>query len=370
MDDIEDYQPRETEVVATDRGRLEIFFDEPLPDRGNVVALDSPDGETVYAVVRRHLGGNRVRAAMPEVPDWLQVGTSATAPGGRAGLTIEGGRLELDPGALVPETDDGDWFPIDWRKPDFADITAATAPVDTGYDGIDTVAPPVAGGLNLLIDQSNDASAFQRLAERVVDGVSSAEAIYVADASGKTTPDWADTVVEPGAGAFGRIFAIRTAVALTSHRRDAGRETLIVGHLPAVGRTVADDEEVGASPGYGELVDRIGAGLVSTDDARVTSLFRLPVPRRHSDIGPIIETLDVGDVDAQLLIDTDGRFDPERSSSDAPLDDDRRARQTDARDTLRRAERARDKAQLLGKQELLPDEEAAIERADTLRDQV
>ena len=368
MESIEDYQPRGTEVVATDDGHLEIFFDQPLPEPGDAVALDSPDGETLYAVVRRHLGSNRLRATMPQVPDWIAPGTPVSTPDVRAGLRLDGGRLRLTPSALVPETDDENWFPIDWRDPDFAEVTADLAPLETGWNGLDTVAPLVAGGLNLVIDRSGSDEPFARIAERMADALASSDAVCVVSAPGSDAPDWADVTVEAPSSPYGGVFALRAAVALAADRRDRGRDVLVIGELPPVGRTVTSESEMNTTPGYGELIDRIGAGLTSTDDGRLTGLLRLPIPSTRSDIAPIIETLDLGDVEAQAFIDTDGRLDPDRSATDAPLEGDWRKRRNDALATLRRADKARDKARIFGETELSNDEKDAIERANALRD--
>lgn len=372
MDEIEDYQPPGTEVTGVDEGRVEIFVDGEVPDDGEAVAVESDDGERVYARVRSHLGGRRIAADLPAMPNWVAEGTDASPTGRRAGFRPTDGRLVVDADSLEPEPDGdaGDWFPADWTRPDFADIAADLSPVETGFAGLDTVAPVARGGLNLVVDRSERDAPFQRLAERVHGELGEAEAIWLLDAPSSQPPDWADTVLELPARAFGRMLGLRVAVALAADRRDRGRETLVVAALPSVGRTVVTDDEVPTTPGYGELVDRLGEGLVSSSEARITTLLRLPIPARHADVAPIVETLGLGDVDAQIFVDDQSRFAPRRSSSDAILDQAHRDRQSDARATLRRADDARERAELLGERELTDDQRRALEREDDLRERL
>jgi hypothetical protein len=372
MDEIEDYQPPRTEVTGVDEGRVEIFVDADIPDDGEAVALESEDGDRVYARVRSHLGGRRIEADLPAMPNWVAEGVAASTTRRRAGFRPTDGRLVVDADSLEPEPDEqtSEWFPADWTKPGFADIAADLPPVETGYESIDTVAPVARGGLNLVIDRSERPAPFHRLAERLHSELDEAETIWLLDGPSSEAPDWAETVIEPPTRAFGRMLGLRAAVALAAHRRDQGRETLVVAALPSVARTVTTDDEAPTTPGYEELVDRIGQGLTSSSEARITTLLRLPIPSRHADVAPIVETLGLGDVDAQLFVDDKSRFAPRRSSSDATLDEAHRDRQFDARDALRRADDARERAELLGERELTDAQLRALEREDELRERL
>ena len=77
--------------------------------------------------------------------------------------------------------------------------------------------------------------------------------------------------------------------------------------------------------------------------------------------------MDVGDVDAQIYIDDQGRFDPYRSTSDAELDDEARRDQEKLLSVLSRAAAARDKSAMLGEFGLDEAEEQVLEKAEALR---
>ncbi len=370
IDEIEDYEPRSTTVVAVDEGRLEIFADGGVPDDGEAVLLEADDGRQVHAVVRRHLGGRRIATFAPALPAWVEEGTPASPTGRPGGFRLRDGRLVVAAENLEPEpdSDDPDWIPVDWTSPEFTALAANLPPIETGWESVDTLAPLTRGGLNLAIDRTDRPHSFRHLVERVHRDLEQAETIWLLDSPSDEAPDWAEIVVEPAAGPRSGMFALRTTVALAADRRDRGRETLVVASLPGVGRTVASEDDISTTPGYGELVDRIGSGLASTDQTHITTLLRLPIPTHQADLAPVVETLDLGDVETQLFIDEDARFSPRRSASDATLDDAHRERRAGARKTLRRADEARERAELLGERELTDEQRRALEREDELRE--
>jgi hypothetical protein len=112
------------------------------------------------------------------------------------------------------------------------------------------------------------------------------------------------------------------------------------------------------------LVNRIADGLLSVRNTMVTGLLQLPVPSGLEGIETIIESLGIGEPDAQIVIGTDGCYEPGRSTSDADRDPEARRREREARGTLRRAAELRDKRAIWGDQELEPEEREVLRRAD------
>ena len=367
MSDIESYEPRGTEIVSADGIWLEAHFEERMPRPGEALAVELPDGETLYAVVREHTGGGRLRAMLLGPSNRIEPGSPVRRTERPAGLSEpDSGPLELGAESLLPESDEGSWFPITWRDPDFDELRGEYPAVDIGVEGIDAVAPIAAGGVNLLVDLSDGRLDFAGLAARVADAEPGEETIWIG-ARRDAAPDWADEVVVPPGGSASRVVALRVATALAAHRRDAGRNSLVVGRLPAVSRTVASEDEVATEPGYGQLVDLLGSGLVSTQSAAITTLLHLPVSRQQQGVAPIVETLELGDVETQILVDDMGRFAPDRSTTSADLSREQRQRRRRGLRTVRLAQEAEERARLLGERELTEEQRAALEALQDLR---
>lgn len=370
MENIENYDPTGNEVLGTDRFWVELHFEVELPRVGEAVVIESGDGESVHASVRQHLGGHRVKALLLGPVGWLSEGMSAARCERPAGIELpEDGGLELTPNALIPRPDDDtDWFPLDWREPEFGEIAPTRPALETGYEGIDTIAPLTAGGINLLIDAGKANDALASLAERCRRELDAPSTIRL----GSTADDGTSAGIEIETPRFqgGRAIALRVATALAAHRRQNRRDTLLVASLPEVTRTVGSQEDTATAPGYGEIVDLLGSGLVSTNAGRITALLHLRIPESRAGIASIVETLDLGDVEAQIFVDEDGRFDPFRSTSDANLSEEQRRRQSEALSAFRRAEAAREKRRLFGDVELDNTDHNALQTVNSLRDEL
>lgn len=368
MDDLESYEPQSAEVLDVEPGWVTVYLEERMPAFGEAVAVERDDGGTAYVAVHQRLGGRKARAQRLG-DDGIEVGDPARATGRPAGFRLaEDGSADLRSTRFVPEPDDpAGWTSFEWTSPEFSEIRGAFSAVETGYEGLDAIAPVAEGGTNLVIDTSDGRSAADHLTRAVVDGLRPIDAVHAPVEPDSEEPDWVTHPIRCERHSPRHVAALRMAVALAADRRSRGDDLFVCVDLPTPGRTPASDERQVTEPGYGELIDLLGSGLASTRDAAITTLVRLPVPERESDLAPIIETLDLGDVDAQIVLDGSGRFAPDRSTSDADRSDDVRRRADAALETLRRAERARQKRDLLGERELSPDERDAIEQADALR---
>jgi len=368
MDDLESYEPQSDEVLDVEAGWVTVYLEEKRPAFGEAIAVELGGGDTTYVAAHERLGGREVRAQRLGGAD-IEVGAPVRATGRPAGFfPAENGSIDVTSTRFVPEPDDPEgWVAFEFTSPDFPELRGELTSLETGYERLDPIAPVAEGGTNLLVDTSGSRRAVDHLNRAVHDELGSVDAIRAPVCPDEEEPEWLTHPIrcEPHSG--GHVAAIRLGVALAADRRDDGIDSFVSLDLPAPGRTRASDERRATEPGYGQLIDLLGSGLASTRDTAITAVVRLPVPERDSDLAPIIETLDLGGVDAQIVVDGSGRFAPDRSTSDAARPDEVRRRAEQVLETLRRAERAREKRDLLGERELSRDERDAIERADTLR---
>jgi len=369
MEDLESYEPKSSRVTSVEPGWITVYLEDRIPEFGEAVEVETDSGETVHAVARDRLGARNVRALILGAGEEIEEGASARATGRQGGFRLDDdGSADTRSTEVVPEPAEraDDWIPIDWNRPDFDRLAGVHDPVETGYEGVDVVAPIAEGGLNLVVDHSGGPEPFRRLTEAVTAALSPSEIVgapvHDDGASRRLTLPIraANTSPQP-------IVAIRLAVALASHRRDRGDDLAVVVSLPPAAPTPAPDQTRGTEPGYGRIIDLLGEGLASTEEASITTLVRLAIPQDESGLGSIVETLDLGDVDAQISVDESGRFSPSRSTSTAAVSEERRRRAEGALNAIREAERVRDKRELFGELELSPEEREALNRAEKLR---
>jgi hypothetical protein len=398
-DAIRDYRAPDDRPAIVERTAPHLAiarFPDELPAIGEAVEVradDAPDAEAVVGEVRRHPGRRRVELLFFAAPDWLEAGCPARRLEHPAALRApDSGRIDLDDLALAakgPGT-----VSLGAVRPPFAELDGERPALPVGHDGVDLVAPIATRGVDLVIDESDGDDAFAALAARVIEATDP-------DAIVATTSIELDTGAAPhtyvieiqdGVGAAGatleRALALRAARCLGCWRRDAGDTTLVIADLPALapgpdtgwldpahttGR--GPGEEADPPPGMriDEVVDRMGDALVSTTEAPVTLLLRLPAAGTTLGTAEILETLALGDVDAQIVIDARGRFAPERSMSRAThggeeaeggVDASRRRR---ALADLAAARELEDRAEIFGAEMLEDAERALLERVEELR---
>lgn len=377
VDDValEDYRAPEPQIESVDGDRLRIYCGDQLPPIGAAVAIFADDGDEsspIYAVVERHVGARRIDAWLPLRPDGIEAGLPVEPGDQPAGFSLPPSDepLVFDPKMVRPAAD-GDvalWpTPPDWTQ---LDPRREALPI--GIDAVDTLAPLCRGGVNLLIDTSEDMAASPRIAQRLEKALSPRAILVATDRPKKyssPTDDERLRRIDSPSSKASHIASLQLVIALASRLRNAGPAMAVID-LPRLHPSHDDGDSAStSSPAdstLSSLIDRLGRHLVSTDEGSITTLLVLRLPAEVPGLAEIVETLDLGDVDATIHIDVRGRFAPRRSTSDAELDDDLQARRRQLLQTLDRAQRARDKSALLGDVELTDADRSALERADQL----
>lgn len=373
--DIKNYEARRPEVVQCRNGWVRAFVDDDIPRIADAIGLRSPDGDETFAAVRSHVGGRQVDAMLLDVPGWVGEGTEVFTTGKPAHLPQPiDGTTPLDALNVTAGASDMT-LPFRLDAPSFAELDGTRGALRTGFDAIDRLAPLAAGGLNLVLDAFPGVAAFDNLCERVHGACASASSLWLTG-NGRA-PDWAEYHITTGEPAADQqrgprqLIALRALMSWAAHLRDQGDDVLVCAELPPLAsRGHATDAEAALGVGIGEVVDQLGSALASTKDGSITTLVRLPLHASAAGIEYIIETMDVGDVDAQTFVDDQGRFDPYRSTSDAHLDADARSEQQRLLSVLSRAASARDKAAMLGEFGLQEAEEDALRNAEALREKL
>lgn len=365
---IEGYQAQTPSVTAINGDWLSAFVVDDIPKIGEVIEIIGPQGERLNAVVRRLSGARRVDAMLLRRPDWLRPGLkirrsgedayiSGPAPGKTrlAALDILAG--DEAPGASIP---------FRQRSPRFAEMLGARPPIRTGVGPLDTLAAPAKNGFNLALDTSPKPAAFDKIC-RLIAEKSKFDALLWLSGDGRGAA-WASSelVIEPEDPRH--ISGLRVLASWAAHLRDQGQHVLVCADLPALAyRGLNDTVEAAMGVSIGEVIDLLGTTLSSTHQASITALMRLPLFKSAMGIDAIIETMGIGEVDAQIFIDEEGRFEPARSRTSADLDEDTRHAQRRALSLLGRAAAARDKLALMGEFGVEPDELRAIEAVEAMR---
>ncbi len=376
MDDIESYNPQSSQILEVDGGWIEAFFAGEMPNRGEAIAItpDSADHPPIYGVVRTHKGGRRVEAMLVDRPSWVEPGCSVERTQRPTHVVEpEGQKLDLDADSLVPADRTASSFPLAVEPPSFSDIDGDRPALEIEWDPIDTFAPLVRGGLNLIIDAESDSTLFDWLCGRVLDRRTAELGLTIASPASKREDDrdW-DRLVVPPSGDHGRFVGLRVGTGWASHLRDQARDLVVGAHLPtprSASRRSPERDPNPKIPSLGGVVDRLASRLVSTRRGTITSLVRLPVADSPAGFETIVETLDLGDVDAQILFDSEGTFQPRRSTSEAEIEGERRERRDERLACLRQADQLRDKRQIMGPTALTERETELLERAERIEDQ-
>ncbi len=368
--DIRHYKARTPQVTEIQHGWVRAFVGDDIPRIGDALGLRSSEGEEAFAAVRRHAGGRQVIAMMLSVPEWVGEGTevfttgqSAHVPAPRAGTTA----LEA---LAISAGEASATMAFTPRSPSFEEMAGSQAALTSGYDAIDRLAPLSRGGVNLILDAFPGEAAFDHLTARVHEAARADANLWLA--GDDRAPGWADYQITAGVDRGQRqLTALRVLASWATQLRDGGQHVLLCAELPPLAsRGPATAVEAALGVGIGEVVDQLGSALASTREATITTVLRLPLHTSAAGIESIIETMDVGDVDAQVYIDNQGRFDPYRSTSDADLDADARSDQQRLLSVLSRAASARDKAAMLGEFGLEEAEEQALRKAEGLREKL
>lgn len=367
---LQDYRPATPGVESVDGDRLRLFCGDDLPGIGTAVGIVDDAGEPLYAVVERHSGARRVDAWLPLAPDWIRPDLAIEITNQPAGFARPGAEVLIPSPTLLRPAGDGDV--LLWpAAPEWSELETERPPLSTGVAALDSLAPLCEGGLNLVIDNSNDPMAFYRLAARAENTIEPAETLLTSsqpldDTAFASTTDLLH--IRPGDSLRSQVASLQFVIALAADLRQTN-SSLAVVDLPTLesrSQTESLPDADLATTGLADIIDRLGRHLVSTNDATLTTVLRLRMPTNFPGLATIIETLNLGDVDATVHIDDQGRFDPRRSTSDADLDDDAQHRRRHYLDLLQRADQAREKTAIFGDQELTDAQRDALDEVDEL----
>lgn len=370
---IDDYESLTPSVQTVDGDWLRLFCGDDLPSIGEAVAIKKPgEDHRLHAVVRRHAGARRVDAWLPLTPEWVQQGVGIEPTGRPAAFRLpESTRLTPHCEVLRPARE-GD-VPLWTDPPGWHQLSGERPALAVDIDPIDVLAPLCEGGVNLIIDDTEGAEAFFRLAQ-AAHGAVTPRRTLVATAEGgdgALSLEKTDWQVDVGDSTRSHIAALQMVIALAGRLRDT-RRSLAVVELPVPARTSPAGEPRRGGPrrGIPDIVERLARHLVTTEQASVTSLLLLRPGRREDGLASIIDGLRLGDADATIFIDEQGCFRPRRSRSGAQLDEPTRSRQSRYLRAFDLARRASDKSALFGEQELTDEERDALETARRLRVEV
>ncbi|MFP4596933.1 MAG: hypothetical protein ACLFVJ_01700 [Persicimonas sp.] len=365
--DIEDYKERSPQVITVKNGWIRAFVGDDIPQIADALGLRSEDGEVAYAAVRRHTGARTVDAMLLDIPEWLGEGTEVFTTGQEAhipapspGTTdIEELRFSAGPS--------GDAIPFRLRKPSFSAVLGELPALETGFSALDRLAPFCKGGLNLVLDALDGPAAFDRLCARVGEAIGEGTRTSLWLAGDGRSAEWASYNIAGGESAQRQLAALRILMSWAIWLRDAGDNVLLAAELPPLtSHGAVSEAEMAMGVSIGDVIDQLGTTLTSTEAGTITTVLRLPLYRSASGIEHIIETMDIGDLDAQVFVDDQGSFDPYRSTSNADLDAAARADQQRVLSVLSRAAAARDKSAMLGEFGIDDREKEALEQAEGL----
>ena len=368
--DIEGFEEPSPQVEAVAGLRLSLVVSDPVPEVGAAVRMESDSGEVIFAVVRRLLGRRRVEAWMPEVPTWVRPGVAIEVLDEPAGFEIPAdGRLVVD--ASTIGVGEG-VVPLWPEAPRWADLRGELRPVPTGVHALDVLAPVPAGGLVLVFDESG--AGFAGLARRVEEAVEPELRVGLlsdmAEGGVMTTraPTQTLEITYHGQGS-GRdsLAAVQFLIALAPWLREQGEALVTVELELPDERAYGVDDGRGLRRGVPEILGLLTRHLVSTKEAEVTTLVHLRLPPSAQGLSDLIETFTVGDVDAMVVIDEEGGFDPGRSSSRAVVSDEAREERRRLLRVLETCGKAETTLAIFGEADLTEEEREALEELRSLR---
>jgi hypothetical protein len=336
---------REPCVEAVRGLTLEVFVGDHPVALGAALVL----GPGCVARVTGLLGQRRVEAQLLSVHPAAQVGAPVHVSSAQAMLPApKGDVLRLDGASFVVEGG------LLWEiaRPSWLELDPARPALALGDDVLDVLCPLAARGFNLVVDGRGKSDAFCALAGHMLCALGS-EVLYVLGELEVEAPAGMRVRRVRGAG----LIAWRALVAWACQARDAGCSVAVVGELTMTG------EEGGAT--LGQVIELVGAGLCSTRAGAITSLVRLAVP--GAGLMELVETLGLGDVDAQLVMLASGRIDAQRSTSRAEVSAEIEARRAGALAALAAADELIARRKLFGDDELSDGERALIEEASRWR---
>lgn len=355
-DQIESYASRDNEVVELLKTGAVVRSNAPV--RVDHAVRFSLGEESAWGRVTRTLGQGRFEVQLFEQVDWLEDEPQLEIFEEPPSLILpwDVGPIESADLKLAAPKDGPPWPP---RPVAMMELSGARTVLPTGLESIDVLAPLVQGGFNLVIDANRDRAAFDALVAATGKTV---------DIDVRVDAEQTATDVRRRLHAGGNVDEYEKVMAaalawIADARHDGRSEIFAVMELPVV---VAEFSADAAPSGLGSA-SKIADAVASTKQCDVTCVMRLPAATGPDGFADIVESLALGEVDAQIFLDGKGRFEPDRSSSSAPIDAESQRLRTAALANLHRAARAADRLSLWGEDDLEEEEREALEASDAMR---
>ena len=369
--ELDDYQSPTPSLLTISGPWLTIFCGDQRSPIGTAIALERPDKDPLYAMITAQLGQNRVRAWLPAPPEDLVEGTPVRATDQPAGFSFpEDGQLLPSAHLLRPARIDD--LPALPSAPSMPDLQGIRPALSLGFRSLDTLTPLCTDGINLIVDAGaslENAPASTSLIQKTIEALEPKTILTVSQVSLPPT-DAAKISIPLGETLSEHLTALQLSISMGPLLRDAAPALAIID-LPTPTPFQEGPRDPGApNAGMAAIVDLLGRHLVATQEASLTVILRLCLDDHLRDLSEIIETLDLGDVDARIYINAENRFDPGRSISRADLDDTADLHRQELLHLLTVADRAREKASIFGPHDLTPEEELALEKTEALHQQI
>lgn len=356
--DLEHYQELTPQVEVIEPERLTVFMGDDLPAVGESLIVGGEDGQELVVRCAQSVGERRITAhGMGPWPQWLSKGAPVRRAHDRAKVDLERDQFSLE------------GQPLDWESPGWMALDMSRQPLTLGLEVLDTLAPFARGGVHLCVDQGEDAAWFERLGQRLSAAIGSYDELITIG----HTPHMhaieggqAQTHRQLPDSGLARIYTLRAALSYIAHRPPGAY--LVMLELPRLGESESlVYQRQGKDLGQGQFMDLITSALASTHGRSVTTIIRMPVDARLQDLSHTLETLSLGDVDAQLLINKEGAVVMAHSRSRVELEPAASRAKDRIMAALSLAHKLEERAKLFGADELEEDQRATVELAQAYK---
>lgn len=369
-EELSTYHTRTPHVLKVQGHLLTLFVSDDLPKVGHVVRV----GENTYARVLKHNGQRHVMAHVLSLTSDVCEGAHVTmlskeeeACAAFPAPINNKNTMDLRSKSFVPASIQGS-IRFDVPKPSFMELDPKRDTLRTGINTLDLLSPLTHAGINLVIDASPSESAFAHIATRFVRATHTQDVLTVHIGDGPHTR-WHVRERMVHAHLDAHITAIKALMLWAAKERSVRADQVVILTLPewtfegiSFART-----RTGEELNFSTLINLLGSALMSTKTGRITTLLRLPVHQSASGLLHIVDTLQLGDIDTQILIDAQGRYEPWSSRTHTTHDDaSKRREEARLRSLLGRAHKLKERAAIVG-DDMEQEELDALQEADNLR---
>ena len=365
LSNLDDYADARPHVERVHDHSLDVFVADHTPRPGSAVRIATSAQAPVVARITGHKQGRVFGAhVLHDLPEWVQPGTPVTLDDAQLALPRPvDGVLDLAQVDFVPAGPDT--LNLSGEPPQHPVLPQG--PLRLGIDALDTLTPFVLGGTHLIVDASSAYTALDALGARALDVLEPDHVVALnVDALGQAER-WHH--VRAPSTTFGWFYALRGAMAWVEHLREQGGHLVFLAQLPTLGDPsaleVAPDPGARGNPTHRDIVEAIGARVVSTAEGRCTSILHLPLSPLVAQASILMDTLSFGDVDAQIVVRPDGTYAPHYSTSKAsfPPEDPRHLERKRALRAFEASLAVADKLAIFGPDECEPEELELLELA-------